>query len=417
MPEGRFHLAQAALYLATCPKSNSTMGFFDALDAVQKEQETAVPNHLKDGNRDSEGFGHGKGYLYPHAYQDHWVTQQYLPDALQGKLFYEPSSQGYESGIRDEVARRREAQLAAMVDPGDWRLESGEIYTTSPTNKAKDAWLQRTISQAGQNLGAQRDKLFALAQVQRHHLVLDANAGSGLLTWEAVRHAPEGGVWALTPDVQAGEALRQMARKLPEMERPFILIGGLTELDYLLGLRGEPDLAFDRILGRNLFTRYAGEMERGELAELLASRLAENGRLCLIQTIPRHTQRLYELVDWSGHEDLREKVAAAEEAIYHDETDPLVNWDEGDLETAVREAGLRVQIHVKTHTEQRQITQAHLGRWFGEGTQERTSYSQRLLAVELCSNDIEKVAKLYTRQLQNQLVNWKVVTAVVTATK
>ena len=116
MPEGRFPLAQACLYLATAPKSNSAFAFFDALSTVEKEQEADVPNHLKDGNRDSEGFGHGRGYLYPHAYRDHWVAQQYLPDALQGKMFYEPSDQGYEQQIQAEVARKREAQLAAMLE-------------------------------------------------------------------------------------------------------------------------------------------------------------------------------------------------------------------------------------------------------------------------------------------------------------
>src|SRR5690625_4309830 len=60
MPEGRFHLAQAALYLSTAPKSNSTFAFFDALDAVQKEREAEVPNHLRDSSRDKEGFGHGE---------------------------------------------------------------------------------------------------------------------------------------------------------------------------------------------------------------------------------------------------------------------------------------------------------------------------------------------------------------------
>ncbi|MBE2222522.1 MAG: AAA family ATPase [Anaerolineae bacterium] len=409
MPEGRFHLAQAALYLATCPKSNSAMGFFDALAAVEKEQETDVPNHLKDGNRDSEGFGHGKGYLYPHAYQDHWVAQQYLPDSLQGKLFYEPSDQGYELAIGEDVARRREAQLAAMVEPGDWRLEMGEVYSTSPDNKAKDAWLQRTISQSGANLGAQRDKLFELAQVQRHHLVLDVNAGSGLLTWEAVRRAPEGGVWALTSDAQAGDALRQMASKLPEVERPFILIGALTELDYLLELRGEPDMRFDRIIGRNLFTQFAGELARAELVGLLAGRLAENGRLCLIQTVPRHGQRLYDLVDWSGHEDLREKVVAAEEAIYHDETEPLVNWDEGDLARAFKEHGIHhFKLQQENQREMRTITEAHLARWFDDKVRNgRSSYKMWLQAGKLTDTAVQAVHKRYQTQLTNQLVNWK----------
>ena len=109
MPEGYYHLAQAVIYLATAPKSNSIMGFFDALAAVEIENVASVPTHLKDANRDKKGFGHGAGYLYPHAYRDHWVAQQYLPTSLQGQLFYQPSTQGYEHQIATQVARRREA--------------------------------------------------------------------------------------------------------------------------------------------------------------------------------------------------------------------------------------------------------------------------------------------------------------------
>ena len=115
MPEGRYFLAHAALYLATAPKSNSSMAFFDALASVEKE-DAEVPNHLRDPSRDAEGFGHGEGYLYPHAYRDHWVAQQYLPDALVGSVFYTPSTQGYEKSIRDDVLSRRELQIAALLE-------------------------------------------------------------------------------------------------------------------------------------------------------------------------------------------------------------------------------------------------------------------------------------------------------------
>src|SRR5262249_61897328 len=115
-PEGRFPLAQAALYLATAPKSNSTFAFFDALRAVEHEREGEVPTHLKDASRDAEGFGHGAGYLYPHAYRDHWAAQQYLPTHLQGKAFYEPGALGYEQSIRQTVERRRQAHVAAVLD-------------------------------------------------------------------------------------------------------------------------------------------------------------------------------------------------------------------------------------------------------------------------------------------------------------
>ena len=99
MPEGRYMLAQAALYLATAPKSNSSMAFFDALASVEKE-DAEVPNHLKDSSRDTEGFGHGAGYLYPHAYRDHWVAQQHLPNTLKGNDIYTPATQENESQIR-----------------------------------------------------------------------------------------------------------------------------------------------------------------------------------------------------------------------------------------------------------------------------------------------------------------------------
>ena len=98
----------------------------------------------------AEGFGHGEGYLYPHAYRDHWVAQQYLPDALQGKVFYQPSEQGYERTIKEQVERRREAQLAAMVE-GD-ALAPAEVLTSSPQDRTRDRWLQRVISGASEQL-------------------------------------------------------------------------------------------------------------------------------------------------------------------------------------------------------------------------------------------------------------------------
>src|SRR5690606_19354560 len=115
LPEGQFHMAQACLYLATAPKSNSTMAYFDALESVRTERIGEVPDSLRDANRDKE-LGHGQGYLYPHAFRDHWVEQQYLPGGLRGRVFYEPGSLGYEAGLRAEVLRRREAQWAALED-------------------------------------------------------------------------------------------------------------------------------------------------------------------------------------------------------------------------------------------------------------------------------------------------------------
>jgi putative ATPase len=111
MPEGRFMLGQLCVYLATAPKSNSGFAFFSALAHVEKERAEEPPNHLKDGSRDKQGLGHGKGYQYPHAFRDHYVPEQYLPSGMQGTYFYEPSGQGYEARLRvrlDELRARDE---------------------------------------------------------------------------------------------------------------------------------------------------------------------------------------------------------------------------------------------------------------------------------------------------------------------
>ena len=71
LPEGLYPLAQAALYLAGTEKSNSILGFFDALKSVRDANRQEVPPHLRDANRDGDAFGDGVGYRYPNAYADH----------------------------------------------------------------------------------------------------------------------------------------------------------------------------------------------------------------------------------------------------------------------------------------------------------------------------------------------------------
>ena len=140
MPEGNFFLSQAAIYLATAKKSNTALSFFDALEAVRNEKNGKVPDDLKDSSRDKHGFGHGKGYLYPHAYKDHWVAQQYLPETLKGRVFYQPGDLGYEKEIKSDIARKREAQLEAQLE----RNDDNSILTFTPPDRKRDEWLKRT---------------------------------------------------------------------------------------------------------------------------------------------------------------------------------------------------------------------------------------------------------------------------------
>lgn len=110
MPEGVYPIAEATLYLATAPKSNSAGAYFRALEKIENEGAGPVPVHLMDSSRDAKGFGHGQGYDYPHNHEGHWTPQQYLPDGLVGTHFYQPSDQGYEAQVAERVRKWREAQ-------------------------------------------------------------------------------------------------------------------------------------------------------------------------------------------------------------------------------------------------------------------------------------------------------------------
>lgn len=419
MPEGRFHLALAAIYLATAKKSNSGFAFFDALATVEKEADSGVPNHLRDANRDSEGFGHGEGYLYPHAFRDHWVAQQYLPSSLQGKVFYQPTDQGYEAQIRIDVARRREAQLAAMLEAED---EHVEMLTFSPADSTRERWLQRTISNAGARLAHIRDRVLAAAKLPRHAVVLDLKAGTGLLTWEAVRQVPEGGVYTLARTRREADALRQLAERLTPAERPQIMEGQLAELPVFLRLltgsaaaaMGEkpgaqaPAIRFDAIVGYNVLI---DEPDKPAAFGLLASLLAPAGVISLAERIPRRTQRIYELVDASSLPPaLYERWRNAEEAIYAQADDPLTNWDIENLTAAADDAGLTSEIQVEEEQTELQITSAMLARWFAPSTDARPSYQDHL-AHSLTQAEIDQIRRVIERQLNGAVVGWRAVTA------
>ncbi len=396
LPEGQFPLAQAIIYLATAPKSNSSLGFFDALKGVEAEQDSDVPNHLKDGNRDKEGFGHGVGYKYPHAYHEHWVAQQYLPSALQGRVFYQPKRQGYEGTLADKVLQRREEQLAVLLASED---DSAEILTNSPEQKGKEAWLQRTMSNTGEALGQIRDRLFELARVQRHHTILNVKADNGLLLWEAVRQTPEGGVWGLVQGQSAGETLRQQAKRLQELERPFILQGSIDELDYLLTLRDEEGLQFDHILAHNPLTRLSEQVDQ---LEHWQGYLREGGTAVIAQSIPRLGQRIYQLIDWAERDELQQQVVQIEDSIWTAADNPLTNWSADELQQAFEGAGWTVSLTVEPIIEQRRIAKAMLKRWF----QSDNPYQQALVAAGLPDKTVNEIERLYRGQLENRVVSW-----------
>ncbi|MBR6536902.1 MAG: replication-associated recombination protein A [Lachnospiraceae bacterium] len=106
MPEAQIVLAQAAAYVACAPKSNSAVCAIEkAMNYVANHKTAPVPVHLMDAHyKGAAKLNHGIGYKYAHAYPNHYVEQQYLPDGVVGEKFYEPTEQGYEKTQKEWLA-------------------------------------------------------------------------------------------------------------------------------------------------------------------------------------------------------------------------------------------------------------------------------------------------------------------------
>ena len=463
LPEGRYFLAHAALYLSTCPKSNSSMAFFDALSSVEKE-DAEVPNHLRDSSRDAEGFGHGTGYLYPHAYRDHWVAQQYLPGELVGRVFYSPTDQGYEAKIREEVLSRREIQISAILEKipqdnpqsnascgmhplphfasdfdnpiGEWWInknfdknttQKGENLTFSPKDERKESaldradksWRARLDSNRAEILTTVRNAMIQLADLTRHTRSLVWNADDGLLLWEVSRRTPEGVTAGLCSTQRGLEILEQYGRTLDDLDRPLLMKRPESIENYLTAqvfakiLQDYSDrgMIFDRIFFRDPFNCQDSVDVLAYALEVLPKELiADDMQIVISQRIPSKGQKLWELIynqvlnenTRSSFEGILKKMKAAEEEFFGDRENPLFAWNEKSIEQSFKDKKFKVKSAGKVITEKRRISEAEINRWFDS---EHSSYGSAL-AEGMGSEDLNKVKNLLMAARENQIFNW-----------
>jgi putative ATPase len=108
LPEAQLNLSQAAIHLATAPKSNaSAMAIWSARADVAAGALGEVPAHLRDAHyQGAKVLGHGAGYEYPHAHEGGWVAQTYLPDGLVGRSWYQPTAHGHEQEVGKTMRQR-----------------------------------------------------------------------------------------------------------------------------------------------------------------------------------------------------------------------------------------------------------------------------------------------------------------------
>ena len=399
LPEGRFHLTHAALYLANAPKSNSSLGFFSALKTVENESSTEVPGHLKDGSRDKNDFGHGEGYLYPHSYKEHWIAQQYLPDGLQGMIFYNPSDSGFEAEIQLDVARKREAGIEAAGIS-----QRQEILTFSPPDRQKERWYKRSSEGHGETLQMIRNRIFDKLHINRHDRILDINSGNGLLLWEGFRKIPEGGTWGLSTSKEGSEYLQLYCSSLSETEKPVILQSDLESFLKDPAVVLDKNISFEIITGRNIFTNLS---EKAEGFETIFNLLAEKAIFSIAEVIPSRAQRLSSLIEFPNQQkNLEKKFKTAEQEIYSAGDNPLVNWDEKKLISYCKKGGFKnITANIEIFTETRQITKRQLDKWLNR-KMAKNGYG-RILSEIFSEKDSNIIEKILRTELQDKTVSWK----------
>ena len=416
LPEGRYHLTHAALYLATCPKSNSSLGFFDALKAVEKEQ-TEVPNHLKDANRDGESLGHGEGYLYPHAYRDHWIAQQYLPDELIGRVFYTPGYTGYEEKIRNEVLAKRETQLAAIHEAAEGKKGTFTV----------EDWQVRTEGSSAEILEQIRDTLIGLANLSADDRVLVYRADGGLLLWPSTRITLNGCTAGIFEHSEALQSALRYAETFEFLNRPIMTAlpiaslldenpsaasenmgasDGTANLDGIVNTKEKssalfPDLAFDAVISYNPaataegFTAFFSRIKQEHTAD---------ARILFAFALPQQGLRLSALLP---PDEFVNRFAAAEAAFFSDSRNTRTAWTENTVAGIAENAGCRVQLLKKVdYQEKRLVTQAELGRWLSVeseyGTAIRSAFASDEAALEKIIQQLEQRCRkpaVYTRTI------------------
>lgn len=443
LPEGRYFLAHAALYLSTAPKSNSSMAFFDALKAVEK-QDAEVPNHLKDTNRDSESFGHGTGYLYPHAYRDHWVAQQYLPDTLIGKVFYTPSNQGYEAKIKEDVLSRREIQIAAILEKNEFAKDeenpinewwdtghfhgftkTEENLTFSPKDKYKEDvldnaekhWRSRLDSNKAEILLLIRNEITQAAQILRHYRNLIVGADDGLLLYDIMRKSPEGITCGLCRKQASINVLSQYASTLDDLDKPHLALlpeGNIFENENLLKAGKLFDISFDRIFFRDVFASLDDIKNCVNLINSLFKNeiLDKDAKVIFSQRIPRHGQKISllikeQILDEQKLEEnpqiknILNKFEDFEKEFFTDAANPLFSFTTKTIKAAFENEKNSVNAKKILLTEKRRLSQEDIEKWFSKNS----SYGNAL-RQKLDEQEISVFTELLKENCKKNLFNW-----------
>ena len=195
-------------------------------------------------------------------------------------------------------------------------------------------------------------------------------------------------------------------------QQPNILTANLTELPQVL-TNCNQNIRFDCIMGRNILM---SETDKQKIVRELIPWLSDSGVMIFGETVPQHTQRVYKLLEttWLSTK-LLSKLKQAEEAIYQDDTNPMVNWDSITLQRDLETISQSVQIDLEHFNTSMLITPKLIEHWFSltNKTQKRISYRSHLEKI-LSAAEIDRIKTAFEKYLCHRTVSWSHTVAYIT---
>ena len=382
LPEGIYPLSEAAVYLASTDKSNSLAAFFAAQKLVKAAQAQDVPSHLRDPNRDGGAFGDGIGYLYPHSYKDHWVAQQYMPNQLQGEIFWEPTAQGWEGQRRLQILDNRSAQLSIIQEA---EIANPFFLSSGPEDPIITRWLHRQLRQEADRLQKLSENLWSEVILQRNFRILILTSDSLLWALEPLKKVTDGGVTIASPKKYHSRLAPQLDL-LDQVDRPDLIDKTSESINNLPN-----NLQFEWVGGR----LYLDDLTISNIDSLWASinqktYLHSGLRLLITNSIFGPAESLKNLLI-----DLNEKIndfQFLEKIISLEKTWLSSRPKEDYLVNKLKELGWRVEIKKWTEDLYLDIDKGLEARWLGEGMLYKS-----LLDNNISNQAIEKIRHLLRR--------------------
>ncbi len=398
LPEGLYSLAQASLYLASAEKSNSICGFWEALKSVQSAQSQNIPRHLRDASRDKDKFGDGVGYLYPHAFKNNWIVQQYLPTTLQGEIFWRPSMHGWEGERRPVMMARRAAQLAAADESTQ---QYPLLMSDDPENPVLEKWFKRQISQEGERLQHLREKFWDNVNWQRNHRVLIVGGRSLLWAIDPLLSVPEGGVTILIELKETKDKLNDQLQILDPITRPTLLQGDYSVINKL------PETQKFELIGSRISKADLRNPHIKILWETITSRCTSNAKIRLLISRPDlgPANALLDLLKESTLGDQEKELLFS--LTKKEETWLSQKKQENNFYSLLENLGWNLQVEEWEEKTSLNIDRRLFMRWMGKNSQYR-----ELLKKEITPENIKILEKiissLFGRTLNQRLIHKRV---------